>query len=350
MPSYVAIDDNKILVGNDAKNNAIKNIGKSIYNCKRLIGRSVTDANYLKEKGYLTFDFDPKFDKIKILLDNQKIKKRFLPEQITAMLLIKIKYIAEEYLNEKIDMVTISVPSMFNNAQRVATKNAALIAGFANVSLLNDTLAVMLKHVWDRIDTIPRQLCERPCTVVQIETEIFLVVSMGAGFTSFSLMELKGNYIQVINHCGLDFGGDEFDKCLYDNIETNLKHKFEKKQKYESLLKVEKQKKVLDKSNSDSPDVKFSRDSKEFITDENYESNCKHLYESIEQKLKELFTEVNVKRIKITQVLLVGGSSKLKRLKRFINENFSNVKEFGDDAIAGGCALHSAIPRSDLFQ
>ncbi|RWS00225.1 hypothetical protein B4U80_12651, partial [Leptotrombidium deliense] len=114
------------------------------------------------------------------------------------MLLMKIKYIAEEYLNQEIDMVTISVPSMFNNAQRVATKNAALIAGFANVSLLNDTLAVMLKHVWDRIDTIPRQLSERPCSVVQIETEIFLVVSMGAGFTSFSLMELKGNNIQVI--------------------------------------------------------------------------------------------------------------------------------------------------------
>ncbi|RWS21263.1 molecular chaperone HscC-like protein, partial [Leptotrombidium deliense] len=109
-------------------------------------------------------------------------------------------------------------------------------------------------------------------------------------------------------------------------------------------------KKVLDKINCDSPGVKISPNSKECITDENYESHCKHLFESIEQKLRELFVEVSVKRNQIKQVLLVGGSSKLKRLKRFINENFSNVKEFDDDAIAGGCALHSAIPRSDLFQ
>ncbi|RWS24742.1 hypothetical protein B4U80_07587, partial [Leptotrombidium deliense] len=353
MPSYVAITGDKIIVGSEAKNNATQNIAKTIYNCKRLIGRSVTDSTYLKEKAYLTYvisELQP--NKIKLFVENQKTKESYSPEQITAMLLMKIKNVAEEFLKQEINMVTISVPSMFNNAQRLATKNAALIAGFTNVSLLNDTLAVTLKYVWDKIDIVPRKICEQPSTVVQIEGEIILVVSIGAGFSSFSLIELKKNNVEVINHCGLDFGGNEFDRCLYDNVDMNLKHKFDKKEKYELLLKVENRKKELEKFGVviDTPAVTLPDDSKEFICIKDYDSQCGHLYELVVQKLRELFVEVNRKRFQIKEVLLVGESSKLKRLKKFFNDNFAKVKEFDDKSIAVGCALHSAISQHEQFR
>ncbi|RWS24365.1 hypothetical protein B4U80_13874 [Leptotrombidium deliense] len=144
---------------------------------------------------------------------------------------------------------------------------------------------------------------------------MLLVVSMGSGSTSFSSMELKRNNIQVINHCGLDFGGYEFDRCLYDNLEMNLKHKFDKKEKYELLLKVENRKKELQKFRVviDTPAVTLPNGFKECICDNDYDSHCGHLYILIEQTLRELFVEVKRKRFQIKEVLLAGASSKLKR-------------------------------------
>ncbi|RWS19018.1 heat shock protein 70-like protein [Leptotrombidium deliense] len=149
MPSYVRFTDDDILVGSDAKTHMFENIGNTVFNIKRLLGRKKTDSNFYNQIEHLNYKVDTNMDKFKVLITKHNVERKLSPEEIAALLLMRMKYLAEEKLGKAIQSLTISVPTSFYDSQRQATIDAASIAGFTNVKLLNDTVAVTLKYMFE---------------------------------------------------------------------------------------------------------------------------------------------------------------------------------------------------------
>ena len=214
-PSVVAFTDEERLIGEAAKNQAAINPTRTMYDVKRLIGRRFSDKTVQSDKKYLPYEIVDVNTKPYIRITNTKgEKKTYAPEEISSMVLIRMKEIAENYLGKKVINAVVTVPAYFNDAQRQATKDAGTISGLNVVRILNEPTAAAIAYGLDKKK--------------QGEKNI-LVFDLGGGTFDVSILTIDNGVFEVIATSGdTHLGGEDFDQRVLDYLMKNIKKKFNK--------------------------------------------------------------------------------------------------------------------------
>ncbi len=345
-PSIVAITLNdERLVGLSAKRQAITNSKNTFYAIKRLIGRKFNDNIVNKQKALVSFEI--------IEADNgdawlEANGKRYSPSQISAIILTKMKSIAEEYLKEKINKAVITVPAYFNDAQRQATKDAGNIAGLDVLRIINEPTAAALAYGLDKKDT-----------------KLIAVYDLGGGTFDVSILELGEGVFEVKSTNGDTFlGGEDFDSKILNYIVSKFKT--------ETGIDLSKDKLALQRIKDASEKAKIELSSiynteinLPFITAD--KSGPKHLiYNLTRAKLEELVDELIQKTIKpceialidanetsktINEVILVGGMTRMPKIQKIVNDLFgkeANKNVNPDEVVAIGAAIQAGVLQGDI--
>jgi heat shock protein 1/8 len=199
-PSYVSFNENDHLVGDAAKNQISSNPEHTIFDVKRLIGRNYNDATVQSDLKYLSYKVINLNGKPYIEVIHEGETKQFSPEQISAMVLLKMKQIASAYLGQDVVDAVITVPAYFNDSQRQATKDAGRIAGLNVLRIINEPTAAALAYGLDKIN----------------DKEInILIFDCGGGTHDVTLLTLEDGLFQVRATCGdSHLGGEDFDTRL----------------------------------------------------------------------------------------------------------------------------------------
>mgnify|MGYP002861321359 CR=1 FL=1 len=209
-PSVVSFTDEERLIGEAAKNQATVNPTRTLYDVKRLIGRRYTDKTVQYDKKYLPYDIIDKDGRPYISVPNvQGETKKYAPEEISAMVLVKMKEIAESYTGKKIKNAIVTVPAYFDNSQRQATKDAGIIAGLNVVRVLNEPTAAAIAYGLDE----------------KAEKNI-LVFDLGGGTFDVSILTIDDGVFEVIGTNGdTHLGGEDFDQRVLDHFMKLIKKK-----------------------------------------------------------------------------------------------------------------------------
>ena len=320
-PSYVGfLNENNICVGRLAKllPSNEKNI---IFNSKRLLGKDKIENNLPFDLNRL--EVDDKFNSLKIKTYFPNKIKRFYPEQISAMILKKIIIDSEDYLskkigkNIKINNAVITIPAYFNQKQRDATKNAAEIIGLNIKGMINEPTAASLAYGYDSLGNTEK---------------IIVIIDFGGGTLDITLLKFKKDEDGI--HCVVkftdgdsNFGGEDFDdilmeKCLNSKNYKEIPNKIRlKKACEEAKIKL---------SKFDSANIKLEQYNLDInITREEFEEYCSNLFIKFEKKLDEFILESKVEKEKINEVIIIGGSIKIPKIKSIIKNkfNFSKIKD-----------------------
>ena len=211
-PSYVAFTDNERLIGDGAKNQAAMNPSNTVYDAKRLIGRKFDDPVMQGDIKSFSFDVVSDDGKPVIQVVQGDVKKTFQPEEISAMILIKMKEIAEAYIGEKVTDAVVTVPAYFNDSQRQATKDAGQIAGLNILRIINEPTAAAIAYGLDNAK----------------EEKHVLIFDLGGGTFDVSLLNIDDGIFEVKATAGdTHLGGEDFDQLIMQHFiqEFRRKHK-----------------------------------------------------------------------------------------------------------------------------
>ncbi|KAL8101518.1 hypothetical protein AgCh_033427 [Apium graveolens] len=241
-PSYVAFTDTERFMGEAAKNQAALNPANTIFDAKRLIGRGFTDSTVQSDMKLWPFKvITDGANKPKIVVTYKGVDKRFSPEELSSMVLIKMKEIAEDYLGRNVNYAVVTVPAHFNDSQRQATKDAATIAGLNVLQVLVEPTAAAVAYGLDQ-----------NLTSSSAGEKIVLVFDLGGGTFDVSLLKIKKDIFEVMATAGdTHLGGEDFDNRLLKHFveEFERKHKKDISQNAKSLRRLrnacEKAKRVL---------------------------------------------------------------------------------------------------------
>ncbi len=328
-PSYVSFFNcNEKLIGTFAKERIIKD-QKIIYNSKRLIGRRFTDREIQEDIQALPFKIleDVNKDKVKIKIEGLEnlTKNEYYPEEISAMILKKIKNDAEFYLKKKINEVVITTPAYFNQKQKMATKQAAQIAGLKVRSFINEPTAASIAYAFYN-----NNLGEKN-----------LIFDFGGGTLDLTLLDYsydKKIYCKILCSLGnTHLGGQDIDKIIYDLVRAKYENRIISLEnnnydysfgKLRLLKACEKAKIALSTKEEafifvDSFIPKL--DIEYCITRERLEEKIKDFFKNkIEECFRNLLSKAKINKNEIKSIILVGGSSKIPILKTLIRDFFQN--------------------------
>jgi heat shock protein 5 len=210
-PSYVAFTDEERLVGEAAKNQASLNPERSINVVKRLIGRKFDDKEVQRDMKWLTYDIISKGGKPYVNVEMPGVGLKALsPEEVSAMILTKMKEIAENYLGEEVNHAVVTVPAYFNDAQRQATKDAGSISGLEVLRIINEPTAAAIAYGMDK----------------KSGEKNIVVFDLGGGTFDVSLLTIDGGVFEVVSTAGdTHLGGEDFDQRLADHFVKAFKKK-----------------------------------------------------------------------------------------------------------------------------
>eukprot|EP00128_Syssomonas_multiformis_P007410 Colp12_sorted_trinity150504_noHs@4964 len=210
-PSYVAwTEDGERLIGDAAKNQLTSNPKNTVFDAKRLIGRMWNEKSVQNDKKYFPFELVEKNGKPHIKVDVGEEDKVFAPEEISAMVLVKMKEIAEAYLGKKVTHAVVTVPAYFNDAQRQATKDAGTIAGLTVMRIINEPTAAAIAYGLDKKEG---------------EKNI-LVFDLGGGTFDVSLLTIDNGVFEVVATNGdTHLGGEDFDQRVMEHFMKLFKKK-----------------------------------------------------------------------------------------------------------------------------
>src|SRR5579875_1338488 len=343
-PSYVAFTSDERLIGDAAKNQFALNPKNTIYDAKRFIGRKYDDPSiqsYLK-KWTWPFKIVEKDNKPCFEVEYKGEKKIFAPEEISGMVLSKMKEIAETYLGEKVTDAVITVPAYFNDSQRQATKDAGKIAGLNVLRIINEPTASALAYGLDK--------------KVNKETNI-LIFDLGGGTFDVSLLTLDDGIFEVKATNGNNFlGGEDFDKRLVDYFANEFKKKykkdiFEDKRAMGRLkTQVERVKRTLSSQHQASLEIDSLYDGIDFytsITRAKFEELCLDLFKQCFEPIENVLRDAKLDKKSIDEIILVGGSSRIPKVQEMLKE-FFNGKELNksvnpDEVVSVGACIQGAI-------
>ena len=350
-PSYIMfLGPNERCVGELAKLFPFSDDKNIIFNSKRLLGQNYNDDCIRELREDAPFDIIQKNNKLKIKVEfNNGQFKEFYPEQISAMILKKIIEDSEYYLTEKIgkkikiNKAVITVPAYFNQKQREATKQAAEIINLEVVKMINEPTAASLAYAYESIDN-------------KI-TRYITVIDFGGGTLDITLLQFlkneKGTYCDIkFTYGDTHFGGEDFDYALMAKIIGS--QDFDKKKSFNIRLKRACEKAKIELSYKDSALIKleqfrFCRDIDYNLTRNNFENICSNLFDKFQKVLNDFLTQSGFidKKNEIAEVILIGGSILIPKIKQIIKTTFNNsiIKEdLGTkEAVAKGAAIEAAI-------
>lgn len=341
-PSFVAWTDEERLVGEAAKNQAHLNPERSVYVVKRLIGRAFEDKEVQRDMKWLPYAIVNKGGKPYIKAKVQGGDEKTLsPEEISAMILTKMKEIAENYLGREVKHAVITVPAYFNDQQRQATKDAGLISGLEVLRIINEPTAAAIAYGMDK---------------KQGEKNI-IVFDLGGGTFDVSLLTIDNGVFEVVATSGdTHLGGEDFDQRLTEHFVKIFKKKNGKDIK-DDPRSMQKLKGEVEKAKRDLSSVHQTKitienlidgvDFSETITRARFEELCNDLFKKTLQPVQQVLDDAGMKKTDIDEVVLVGGSTRIPKVQQLIKD-FFNGKEPNrginpDEAVAYGAAVQGGI-------
>jgi len=340
-PSYVAFTDTERLVGDSAKNQSSMNPENTVYDAKRLIGRDYNDPIIQGEMKLLPFKISNKNDKIHIDVKYKNEDKSYKPEEISSMVLAKMKEIAESYLGETITDAVVTVPAYFNDSQRQSTKDAGAIAGLNVLRIINEPTAACIAYGIDKKD---------------VEQNI-IIFDCGGGTHDVSLLNIDSGIFEVKATAGdTHLGGEDFDNIMVQHFTQEFKKKFkldltESKKSIRRLKTAcERAKRTLSSGNTASIELDSLYEGIDFfsnISRAKFESLCMHLFNKSMEPIQKVLRDAKVSKSEIHEIVLVGGSTRIPKIQQLLSD-FFNGKELcksvnPDEAVAYGAAVQAHI-------
>jgi heat shock protein 1/8 len=342
-PSYVAFTESERLIGDAAKNQVSMNPENTVFDAKRLIGRKIDDSsiqNDMKHWSFKVVGKDGGKPHIQVIFKGEE--KIFSPEEISAMVLVKMKETAESYLGDVVKDAVITVPAYFNDGQRQATKDAGAIAGLNVLRIINEPTAAAIAYGLDKKG--------------QGESNI-LIFDLGGGTFDVSLLTIDDGIFEVKATAGdTHLGGEDFDNRLVSWCVQEFKRKTKKDPtgNNRSLRRLrtacERAKRTLSASTETTIEVDSLFDGSDFmtkITRAKFEELCIDLFRSTIDPVDRVLRDSKMSKSSIDEIVLVGGSTRIPKVCSLLTEYF-NGKELNrsinpDEAVAYGAAVQAAI-------
>ena len=349
-PSYVAFADNERLIGDSAKNQATMNPKNTIYDAKRLIGRRFDDHVVTADKKLWSYDVeDDGHNRPQIKVSYKGEDKKFYAEEISAMVLQKMKEIAEEYLGEEVKDAVITVPAYFGDSQRQATKDAGAIAGLNVLRIINEPTAAAIAYGLDSCKTDDKKV---------------LIFDNGGGTFDVTVMEISDGLFEVLSTGGHGhLGGEDIDNKLVEHFanEFKRKHKKDLKGNARALKRLktacERLKRNLSSSTQASIELDALYDGIDFnssMTRARFEEILSDFCKTCMEIVEKVLIDSKVAKSDIADVVLVGGTSRIPKLQSLLSE-FFNGKELcksvnPDEAVAFGAAVQAHLLSPDAIK
>ena len=340
-PSVVAFTDEERLVGESAKNQAALNPARTVYSIKRLIGRKFTDKEVQHDRKLLPYNIVNKEGKPYVEVEIKGEKKTYSPEEISAMILVKMKQIAEGYLGREVKHAVITVPAYFNDSQRQSTKDAGTISGLNVLRIINEPTAAAIAYGLDKKD----------------KERNILVFDLGGGTFDVSLLTIDSGVFEVVSTNGdTHLGGEDFDNRVLDYLMKIIKKKHNQDvTKNKSAIQklkseIEKGKRALSsthQSDLEIDDLVEGLNFKETLTRAKFEELNMDLFKKTMDPVEKVMSDSGLKKTDIHEVVLVGGSTRIPKVQQLLKDYF-NGKEPNkginpDEAVAYGAAVQGGI-------
>lgn len=342
-PSYVAFTDSERMIGDAAKNQTAMNPKNTVFDAKRLIGRKFSDEKVQEDIKDLSYKVvSGKSDKAVIEVEFKGETKRFEPEEISSMVLVKMKETAEAFLGKPVTDAVVTVPAYFNDSQRQATKDAASIAGLNCLRIINEPTAAAIAYGLDKNSSK--------------ETNV-LIFDLGGGTFDVSLLTIDDGIFEVKATAGdTHLGGEDFDSRLVRHFiqEFKRKNKKDPSDNPRALRRLrtasEKAKRTLSSTAQTSVEIDSLYDGIDFytsITRARFEELNADLFRKCMEPVERVIKDAKMDKSSIDEVVLVGGSTRIPKIQQMLSE-FFNGKELNksinpDEAVAYGAAVQAAI-------
>ncbi|KAI4346723.1 hypothetical protein L6164_007595 [Bauhinia variegata] len=354
-PSYVAFTNTQQLTGEAAKNQAARNPTNTIFDAKRLIGRRFNDPfvqNDIKLWPFKVIAGDD--DKPKIVVDYKYEEKQSSAEEISSLVLTKMREIAEDYLGSTVKNAVIAVPAYFNDSQRQATKDAGVIAGLNVMRIINEPTAAAIAY-----GLHSRSKTDR-------ERNVF-IFDLGGGTFDVSLLTIKEDVFEVKATAGdTHLGGEDFDDRMVNHFVREFKRKNNKdiSESPRALRRLrtacERAKRILSSTAETTIEVDSLYEDIDFsstITRARFEDLNMDLFRKCLETMKTCLSDAKIDKNNVHDVVLVGGSTRIPKVQELLRD-FFNGKELckginPDEAVARGAAVQAAIlsgQRSEKIQ
>ena len=342
IPSYVAFTDTDRLVGEAAKSQAAGNTANTIYDAKRLIGRKFSDPLVQEDiKRYPFKVVGDTSDRPQIVVQTKDGEKKFYPEEISAMLLQKMKQMVESYVGCEVKDAVITVPAYFNDAQRQATKDAGVIAGLNVLRIINEPTAAAIAYGLEK---------------TKGEKNI-LIFDCGGGTHDISILTIDDGVFEVKSTAGnTHLGGEDFDNLICDWAcdEFRKKTKLDIKgnaRAYRRLRNVaERAKRILSTSTQATLEVDGILEGQDLnivLSRAKFESICESIFRKAMEPVQQAMQDAKMSKTDIHDIVLVGGSTRIPKIQQLLKDYFGG-KELcqsinPDEAVAYGAAVQGAI-------
>jgi heat shock protein 1/8 len=353
-PSYVAFTDTERLIGDAAKNQTAMNPTNTIFDAKRLIGRKFSDPTIQHDISHWPFKvISGAGDKPMIQIEFKGELKTFAPEEVSSMVLIKMREIAQAYVgNDKpVKKAVVTVPAYFNDSQRQATKDAGVIAGLEVMRIINEPTAAAIAYGLDKKGQTTGE-------------QNILIFDLGGGTFDVSLLTIEEGIFEVKSTAGdTHLGGEDFDNRLVNHFVQEFKRKYKKDitPNPRALRRLrtacERAKRTLSSSTQASIEIDSLYEGIDFyssITRARFEELCMDLFRKCMDPVEKVIRDAKMDKSTINEVVLVGGSTRIPKVQSLL-QDFFNGKELcksinPDEAVAYGAAVQAAILNGETHE
>ncbi|XP_011034569.1 PREDICTED: heat shock 70 kDa protein-like [Populus euphratica] len=344
-PSYVAFTDTERLIGDAAKNQVAMNPQNTVFDAKRLIGRRFSDPSVQSDMKHWPFKVVPgPADKPMIVVQYKGEEKRFSAEEISSMVLTKMKEIAEAYLGHAVNNAVVTVPAYFNDSQRQATKDAGAIAGLNVLRIINEPTAAAIAYGLDK-------------KASKSGEHNVLIFDLGGGTFDVSLLTIEEGIFEVKATAGdTHLGGEDFDNRLVNHFvaEFRRKHKKDISANARALRRLrtacERAKRTLSSTTQTTIEIDSLYEGIDFystITRARFEEMNMDLFRRCMEPVEKCLRDAKIDKSHVHEIVLVGGSTRIPKVQQLL-QDFFNGKELcksinPDEAVAYGAAVQAAI-------
>jgi len=343
IPSYVSFTNEEKLVGDASKNVSTMYPKNTLYDIKRLIGRKYDDPIVQADKKLWSFDLTgDDNNKPVVKVDYKGEEKKLYPEEISAMVLARLKETAEAYLGHPVKKAVVTVPAYFNDSQRQATKDACIISGMECLRIINEPTAAAIAYGLDK-------KTEGESTI--------LIFDEGGGTHDLSVLTLDGGIFEVKATAGdTHLGGSDIDNLIVDYLcdDIKKKHKKDVKQNPKALKRLniaaERAKKNLSSSTTTTIEVESLIDGIDYsinLSRAKFEQLADSFFQKSMEPIGKVLSDAKKSKGEIDEIVLVGGTTRIPKIQEMLSSYFNdkplNKSLNPDEAVAIGAAIQCAI-------
>lgn len=342
-PSYVAFTEDERLIGDSAKNQTARNPLNTVFDAKRLIGRKFAEQSVQADVKLWPFKVESGADdKPMIVVQYKGETKKFQAEQISSMVLVKMKEIAEAYLGKEVKDAVVTVPAYFNDSQRQATKDAGTISGINVLRIINEPTAAAIAYGLDKQSAQEKNI---------------LIFDLGGGTFDVSLLTIEEGIFEVKATNGhTHLGGEDFDNKLVDFCMADFKKKtgldITKNPRALRRLRTqcEKAKRILSSAHQAPIECETLAEGEDYNTNisrAKFEELCMDLFRKCMPPVENVLKDASIGKGQIHEIVLVGGSTRIPKIQSMLSDFFNgktlNKSINPDEAVAYGAAVQAAI-------